>query len=50
MFGLSMYGLTDTTETLAFATLVLGTQTLLRIVLGVYAFVHISLTKAQQVH
>lgn len=49
MFGLSMYGLTDTTETLAFANLVLGTQTLLLIVLGLYTFVHISLTKTKQI-
>lgn len=45
MFGLSMYGLTNTTETLAFANFVLGTQTLLLIILGLYAFIHISLTR-----
>jgi len=45
MFGLSMYGLTNTIETLAFANFVLGTQTLLLIILGLYAFIHISLTR-----
>ena len=45
MFGLSMYGLTNPTETLAFANFVLGTQTLLLIILGLYAFIHISLTR-----
>lgn len=45
MFGLSMYGLTNTTETLAFANFVLGTQTLLLILLGLYTFAHITLTK-----
>lgn len=47
MFGLSMYGLTDSTETLAFANLVLGSQTLLLILLGLYAFTHIFFTRNQ---
>lgn len=44
MFGLSMYGVSEM-PALAFANLVLGTQTLLLILLGLYAFISISLDR-----
>jgi uncharacterized membrane protein YbhN (UPF0104 family) len=44
MFGLSMYGVSEM-PALAFANLVLGTQTLLIILLGLYAFISISLDR-----
>ena len=47
MFGLSMYGVTSV-PALAFANLVLGTQTLLLILLGLYAFISISLDRKRQ--
>ena len=44
MFGLSMYGVSQV-PALAFANLVLGTQTILIILLGLYAFVAITLER-----
>ncbi len=44
MFGLSMYGVGEM-PALAFANLVLGTQTLLLILLGLYTFIAISLDR-----
>ena len=46
MFGLSMYGVSEI-PALAFANLVLGTQTLLLILLGLYAFISISFDRKQ---
>ena len=47
MFGLSMYGVGEM-PALAFANLVLGTQTLLLILLGLYAFISISLDRKKR--
>lgn len=47
MFGLSMYGVGEM-PALAFANLVLGTQTLLLILLGLYAFISISLDRKRR--
>lgn len=44
MFGLSMYGVSEL-PAMAFANVVLGTETLLTIVLGLYTFVAISLDR-----
>lgn len=45
IFGLSIYGLPTDGISLAFANLVLGTQTLLLIILGIYTFAAIALEK-----
>ncbi len=45
IFGLSIYGLPTNGISLAFANLVLGTQTLLLIILGIYTFVAIAFEK-----
>lgn len=45
IFGLSIYGLPNNGVSLAFANLVLGSQTLLLILLGIYTFVAIALEK-----
>lgn len=47
MFGLSMYGVGEM-PALAFANLVLGTQTLLLILLGLYAFISISFDRKRR--
>lgn len=48
IFGLGIYGL-DSTNAGAFANLVLGSQTLLLILLGIYTFVAIALDKRRMV-
>ena len=48
IFGLSIYGMPTDGVSLAFANLVLGTQTLLLIVLGIITFTAIALEKRRK--
>jgi len=50
IFGLSIYGLPTDGISLAFANLVLGSQTLLLIILGIFTFIAVALDKRNKVN